>query len=195
MATKQVTSSIGPKQASRAFHAVRFANDNSRTLNLFVTIDFSSLGIEPDDATRMFQTVWARYSRWYAYQRTDKNRPFGAFDAYAVHEHPPNGPRHTHWVMRAPEGTEAEIERVIRNRIEKLTGLSCLGHAVDFRKVYSPGQLAKYTLKGINPAYADHFHMTSEDQGFVTGRRMTISRSIGYAARQKAGWVRKRRMR
>ena|SRR5690606_24828653 len=193
MATKSGTVSIGAKQAARTFHAVRFANDNGRTLNLFVTIDFTSLGIDPNDASATFRQVWARFSRWYADQRDRKGRPFGRFDAYAVHEHPTHGPRHVHWVMRAPEGTEDEIERVIRNRLEKLTGLACLGSAIDFRPVYSAGQLAKYTLKGIAPAYARHFHMTAEDQGFVTGRRITISRSIGYAARQRAGWVRKRK--
>lgn len=193
MTTKPGTFSVGYKQAARTFHAVRFANDNGRRLNLLITIDFSSLGIDADQATAFFRSIWTRFTRWYADQRTRKGRPFGPFDAYAVHEHPENGPRHVHWVLRAPEGTEAEIERVIRNRIGKLTGLDCLGTAIDVRPVYAPGQLAKYTLKGIAPAYAGHFYMTAHDQGFITGRRLTISRSIGHAARQRAGWVRKRR--
>jgi len=171
---------------------VRFANDNGRPLNLFVTIDFSSLGIDPEAAGGFFREVWARFSRWYAYQRK-KGREFGPFDAYAVHEHPEKGPRHVHWVMRAPEGTRPEIERVITERIEKLTGLACLGRSVHFRDVPSAGSLAKYTLKGINPAYAPHFHMTAADQGQIIGRRITISRSIGYAARQAANWDRKKR--
>ena len=195
MATKAGTVSVGHKQVARAFHAVRFANDNGHPLNLFVTIDFSSLGVDPENAASFFQEIWARVTRWYAYQRDTKGRRFGTFDAYAVHEHPAAGPRHVHWVLRAPEGTEAEIERVIRDRICKLTKLDCLGRAVDVRPVYAPGTLAKYTLKGVAPAYADHFHMTAEDQGFITGRRLTISRSIGYAARQKAGWVRKKKSR
>ncbi len=195
MTTKSGTASVGYKQAARAFHAVRFANDNGRPLNLFVTIDFSSLGINPDDAAEFFREIWARVTRWYAYQRDQKGRRFGTFDAYAVHEHPATGPRHVHWVLRAPEGAEAEIERVIRDRIGKLTKLDCLGKAVDVRPVYATGTLAKYTLKGIAPAYADHFHMTAENQGFISGRRLTISRSIGHAARQKAGWVRARRPR
>ena len=191
MATKQTTASIGAKQAARAFHAVRFANDNGTPLNLMVTIDFTSLGIEAEDAGALFREIWARFARWYAYQR-GKGREFGSFDAYAVHEHPDGKPRHVHWVMRAPEGTRTEIERVICDRLEKLTGLDCLGAAIHFTDVGAAGTLAKYTLKGIHPAYAAHFHMRAEPQGEIIGRRLTISRSIGFAARQRAGWTRKR---
>jgi hypothetical protein len=192
MATKTGTESIGPKQAARTFHAVRFANDNGRALNLLVTIDFSSLGISPDAAAALFREVWQRFTRWYAYQRDRKGRQFGQFDAYAVHEHPENGPRHVHWVMRAPDGARAEIEAAIRARLEKLTKYACLGRAVHFQEVGAAGQLAKYTLKGIHPAFAEHFHMKAVPQGFISGRRVTVSRSIGYAARKNAGWTRKR---
>lgn len=192
VATKCSTAGIGPKQAARAFHAVRFANDNGLPLNLLVTIDFTSLGINDDRACAFFQDVWARFTRWYAYQRK-KGRAFGSFDAYAVHEHPDSGPRHVHWVMRVPEGARAEVERVIRKRLEKLTKLACLGRAVDFTEVKKPGGVAKYTLKGIQPHYAAHFYMQASDQGMIQGRRITISRSIGFAARKRAGWVRVRR--
>lgn len=189
VATKYASTEIGAKQVARTFHAVRFANDNGRPLNLMVTIDFSSLGLDVDDASAFFKETWSRVSRWWAYQR-QKGRAFGSFDAYAVHEHPENGPRHVHWVMRAPTGTRDEIERVIRARIEKMTGLACLGRAVHFLDVEKPGGVAKYTLKGVHPAYARHFHMVSQDQGLIIGRRLTVSRSIGYAARQRAGWTR-----
>jgi hypothetical protein len=192
MTTKPGTFSIGPKQAARTFHAVRFANDNGRALNLLVTIDFSSLGIAPDDAAELFRKVWQKFTRWYAYQRDRKGRQFGRFDAYAVHEHPQQGPRHVHWVMRAPEGARPEIEHAIRTRLEKLTGYACLGRAIHFQEVGAAGQLAKYTLKGVHPAYAEHFHMQAKPQGFISGRRITISRSIGYAARKNAGWERRR---
>ena len=195
MTTKAGTLSIGPKQAAGAFHAVRFANDNGRAMNLLITINFSDLGIDPDDAGQFFKEIWARFTRWYAYQRDRKGRPFGKFSAYAVHEHPAGGRRHVHWVMHAPEGAKEEIERVVRDRICKLVGVDCVGGAVDVREAYSPGQLAKYTLKGIDPLYASHFHMTAEDQGFISGRRLTVSRNIGHAARRAAGWVRRRRPR
>lgn len=193
MATKWGTSSIGPKQAARAFHAVRFANDNGRPLNLLITIDFSSLGIAPEEAGPFFQKLWQRVGRWWAYQRKAKARPFGPLDCYATHEHPDEGPRHVHWFVRAPEGGRTELEGVVRQRLEKLSGLACLGRAVHFLDVEKPGGVAKYTLKGIHPAFASHFFMDASDQGFIHGRRLAISRSIGASARQKAGWKRTRR--
>lgn len=195
MATNWGSRHIGPKQAARAFHAVRFANDNGRPLNLLITIDLTSLGISPEDAGAYFQKLWQRVGRWWAYQRKAKNRPFGPFDCYAVHEHPDQGPRHVHWFVRAPEGGRAELERIVRSRLEKLTGLACLGRAIHFLDATKPGGVAKYTIKGINPAYADHFHMEASDQGFIHGRRLAISRSIGATARKDAGWTRSRRPR
>ena len=120
-----------------------------------------------------------------------KGRAYGSFDAYAVHENPDNGPRHVHWVMRVPNGARAELENVIRQRVEKLANFACLGNAIDFTDVRHAGGVAKYTLKGVHPAFAAHFHMVASDQGVVQGRRITISRSIGFAARQRAGWSRK----
>lgn len=190
--TKSGTSAIGPKQAARAFHAVRFANDSGRALNLLVTIDFSSLGLNSEEASAFFRRLWQRVARWWAYQRRERERPFGPFDCYAVHEHPDGGPRHVHWFVRAPNGARTELERIVRNRLEKMTGLACLGRALHFLDVEKAGGVAKYTLKGVHPTYAPHFHMDASDQGFIHGRRLAISRSIGVTARVKAGWTRKR---
>lgn len=192
MATKQGTRAIGPKQAARAFHAVRFANDNGRPLNLLISINFDLLGVAPGEATSFFQRVWSRVGRWWAYQRK-KDRPLGSFDYYIVHEHPDGGARNVHVFVRAPDGGRDELESVVRRRLEKMTGLDCLGRAIHFLDVERAGGVAKYTLKGIQPAFADHFFMEASDQGFIAGRRIAISRSIGHAARAKAGWVRNRR--
>ncbi|WP_303718717.1 hypothetical protein [Brevundimonas naejangsanensis] len=192
MATKTGTNSIGPKQAARAFHSVRFANDNGRPLNLLVTVDFTTLGIDTDDAYRVFQHLWSRVARWWAYRRA-KDANLGTFDCYAVHEHPEDGPRHVHWFLHVPQKYRAALEAAILKRVEKLSGLDCLGRAVHFLDVTKPGGVAKYTLKGVHPAYADHFHMEASDQGFISGRRLAISRSIGATARERAGWKRKRR--
>jgi hypothetical protein len=192
MATKPGTRAIGPKQAARTFHAVRFANDNGRPLNLLISINFDILGIASADATSFFQKLWARVGRWWAYQR-QKERPFGPFDYYVIHEHPAGGARNAHVLLRAPNGGREELKTVVRSRLEKMTRLDCLGRAVHCLDVEKAGGVAKYTLKGIQPAFADHFFMKASDQGFIPGRRIAISRSIGHAARRKAGWVRKRR--
>ncbi|HXS50112.1 MAG TPA: hypothetical protein VN713_08300 [Sphingomicrobium sp.] len=159
-----------------------------------ITIDFSSLGVGITEAGSAFQAVWARVSRWWRYQRK-KGRPFGPFDCLAVHEHPEDGPRHVHWLVRAPEGGRAELERIVRARVEKITGITYLGRAVHFLDVDHAGGVAKYALKGVHPAYAAHFHMEASNQGFIYGRRLAISRSIGASARAQAGWTRRKSVR
>lgn len=192
MTTKRGSSSIGPKQAARAFHAARFATSINRPFNLLVTIDTSSLSIADTDAGTFLREVWARFTRWWAYQRDKKQRNIGAFGAVMVHENPSSGPRHAHWHMHIPDEIRDEVEEIIRNRIEKLTDLNCLGKAIHFLSTPSPGGVMKYIMKGIDPRYANHFHMNAEDQGEIVGRRMTVSRSVGYTARKNAGWTRSR---
>ena len=153
MTTKSGTMGIGPKQAARAFHAVRFATDQGRQLNLLITIDFTSLGIDEEQANELFRKVWSRVSRWWAYQRS-KGKEFSPFDCYAVHENPPTGPRHVHWFVRAPAGAQKELEATVRTRLEKLTKMDCIGKALHFLQVKKPGGVAKYILKGIQPAYS-----------------------------------------
>jgi hypothetical protein len=44
-------------------------------MNLLITINFSDLGICPDDANVMFRDIWARFTRSYAYRTDKKGRP------------------------------------------------------------------------------------------------------------------------
>ena len=192
MTTKYGTTHIGPRQAARALHASRYANDNGRALNLMVTIDFSTLGIDPSEAGPFFRLIWSSVSRWWSYRR-QIGKLTGSFACYAVHEHPEGGPRHVHWFMHVPTDARADIEAAIRKRVEKMSELACLGRALHFLDVEKPGGVAKYTVKGIHPAYAELYYVRAEDQGYIEGRRLTVSRGIGHAARQRTGWKRKRR--
>ncbi len=189
VATKTTTWTIGPKQAARAFHAVRFATDIGRPLNFAITVDTSTLGIPEEDAGAFLQVVWARVTRWWAYQRHAKGRKLGPFDAFLIHENPDEGPRHAHWFIRVPKSARGEVEKLIVSRIEKLTGLDDLGDAVHFLDVHTPGDFAKYMNKGLDPHYGPHFYVNTSDQGEIIGRRMTISHSIGYTARKNEGWT------
>lgn len=190
--TKYATAQIGHRPATNIFHAVRFANDNGRPLNLMVTINFTDLGLSDHEAGDFFRDARARIARWWTYQRS-KNRPFGTFDDVAAHAHPPKGRRHVHWLLHVPNGARYEIEAIIENRIKKMLKLDCLGDAVQIKDVTNPGTLAKYILRGTDPQYADYFKMNTSDEGIIYGRRVHASRSIGYAGRARAGWKRKRR--
>ena len=90
--------------------------------------------------------------------------------------------------------SRAELEREVTKRVKKRAGLDDLGTALHFihdDQVEAPGTLAKYILKGLDPAFGRYYHMKTEDMGWVTGRRTGASRSLGRAAREAAGWDRK----
>lgn len=192
--TKYTTAQIGHKQATNIFHAIRFANDNGRPLNLMVTINLADLGLSDEGAGDFFREARARVARWWVYEKK-KGRPFGTFDDVSAHANPPTGRRHVHWLIHAPSGVRYEVESVIESRLKKMLKLDCLGDALQVQDVTGAGTLGKYILKGVDPLYADYFHMWTSDEGLVSGRRVHTSRSIGRAGRDRAGWIRKRRPR
>jgi hypothetical protein len=83
-----------------------------------------------------------------------------------------------------------DVERFLK----KAADSEVLGRSLHFKPIHAAGSYAKYLTKGIAPGYADYFRMECLDQGFIAGRGRTfVSRSIGFAARKKIGWKRKRR--
>ena len=168
--TKYQTAQIGRKQATNIFHAIRYANDNQRPLNVMVTINLTDLGLSALEAGDFFREARARVARWWVYQRV-KNRPFGSFDDVAAHAHPPQGRRHVHWLLHVPNGIRYEVEAVIENRLKKMLNLDCLGNAIEIKDVGNSGTLGKYILRGTDPLYAEYFHMWTADEGVGGLRR------------------------
>jgi hypothetical protein len=193
MATKLGTTNIDYAPTENVLHAVRYANDNGRPLNLIATIDLAGLGFTNDNAGSVFRNVWCNVSRWWRYQR-QKGQNIGSFDGVATHENPADK-RNVHWLIHAPEEFRPLIETAIAKRLKKITKLDCLGDTLHFQKADTPGTFAKYMLKGINPAFAKLFYIEPSDQGVIIGRRVTVSRSLGRSARKRQQWKRKRRPR
>lgn len=192
--TKYGTTRIGVKQATNLFHAIRFANDNGRPLNLMATVNLSDLGLSDAEAGDFFRKARARVARWWKYER-EKGRSFGSFDDISAHAHPKNGRRHVHWLLHVPNGLRFEIEAIIESRFKKMLKLDCLGDALQIKDVSKAGTLGKYILRGTDPTYADYFKMWTADEGLVIGRRVHASRSISRSGRIAAKWKRKRRPR
>jgi len=165
MATKYRTAVIGRHQAEGIFHAVRFAHDKGRPLNLLVTINLSMLGFADEAAGDQFRNIWNSVVRWWSYQRS-KGRELGSFDAYAVHENP-NDIRNVHWLIYAPANAISELIKVVEKRVCKMAGLDSADRALHFLPVTKAGGLTKYALKGVDPNYAGYFHMVARDQGTV----------------------------
>lgn len=184
---------IGRNQAERVLHAVRYATERGRPLNAHVALNFHRLGIPEDAATQIFRTLRAKFARSWRY-RDCIGSGLGTLDDVHVHENP-FGKRNVHWALHIPDGRWTWAKDLIERLLQKILQLDDLGDALLMEPAHGPGGLAKYLLKGVEPAYAEYFHIrTPSQQGFISGRGRTgASRSIGKAARDRAGWKRKRR--
>lgn len=193
--TKCSTRWIGRRQAERLFCAVRFAGDKGRPMNTHITLSFTDLGLDEAAASDFF--IWLRTSfrrRWKR-EFMQNGRALGTFDDMHAHENPNGGRRHVHWLMHRPSQLpRAELEQAISQRIKRRAGIENLGSALHIQHddvVLAPGTLAKYILKGTDPAFGGYFYMRTAPMGWVTGRRTGTSRTLGVTARATAGWSRK----
>lgn len=91
-----------------------------------------------------------------------------------------------------PAGIRGEFVTKTARLLRKIVGVDDLKDALHVGDVETPGSLAKYILKGIDPEYAAYLHIKPANEGFVSGRRTGASRAIGRAARKAAGWQRKK---
>lgn len=184
---------IGRNQAERILHAVRYATERGRPINTHVSLNFHRLGIPEDAATNVFRALRARFARSWRY-RNQVGAALGTLDDVHVHENP-LGRRNVHWALHIPEGRWVWAKGLIERLLLKILGVDDVGDALVIEPAHGPGGLAKYLLKGVEPAYAEYFHISAPSpQGFISGRGRTgASRSIGKAARDNAGWKRKRR--
>ena len=190
MATKCRTNQVGLDAALNVFHAVRYAGETGRPINTHVTISFVALGIGDDQAHDLFKVLQAKISRWWRYQRCQKGRSIG--DVAAVYSHAnPADSRHVHWLVHVPPEISDEFSKVVAVRLSKVTGQKDLRDALFIGPVDTPGTLAKYILRGVNPMYARYLHLRAANEGTVTGRRTGTSRAVGRATRKGAGWKRK----
>jgi len=195
MATKSGGLYVGRVACENALHAVRYVAEVGRAMNTHVTVSFGPLGIEDDVAGRAFSDLQARVTRWWRDQRQRKGRDIGDLHGFHCHSNPA-GSRHVHWVLHVPAEIEDEFPSVVKNRLQKIARRVDLRDGLHIGAVQTPGSLAKYVLRGIEPEYADYLHIEAANEGFVAGcRRTGVSRAASKAARKRAGWVRKKRRR
>lgn len=188
----QGTHRIPLRSALNVLHGVRYASETGTPLTHMLTIDLDWVE-EIRDAGEVFALVRERIMRWWRYSRDRPGRALGPFMGVLVHANP--GHRHAHWLFRLPPGIETTFLAVVVNRLAKVTDVTeeRAADACQIKAAPGPGSLAKYLLKGIDPRFADHLFIEAVDEGFVRGRRTSVSRAISRSARREAGWVRRRR--
>jgi hypothetical protein len=189
--TKYGTHSIGRRAAENALHAIRYAGLTGRPINTHVTISFIALGIHDDEAGAVFRKLQISLARWWRYQRKDKGREIGAPVGVYAHANPA-GSRHVHWLLHLPEDIRDDFIAAVNKRLCKIAGLDDIGDALHVQEVDRPGGIAKYVLRGIDPAYAEYLHIRAANEGTVACRRTGTTRIIGKAARKSAGWNRRK---
>lgn len=186
------TDFIPYRSTLNGLHAVRFCSDTGTPMTHVLTLDLEWVRAD-DSGGRVLKELRQRVTRWWRDQRDRKGRDLGSFKGMLVIANP--GYLHGHWLLHLPEEVVADFLAVVVSRLAKITGVSeeRATDACHLKPVGAPGTLAKYVLKGVDPYYADHFHIEAQPEGFVEGRRVSISRAISKTARKRAGWVRKRR--
>jgi hypothetical protein len=191
MTTKPGTLNVGRRAAENVLHSVRFTADQGAPINTLITISFEALGIEESVADRVFQELHGRVLRAWRHLLHTNRVPRQVVGAYC-HANPA-GSRHVHWLAHVPPVSFEIFEAVVSKFLRKVVGRFDLGDALHIKRVDTPGSVAKYVLRGIDPYFADYLHIEAANEGFVLGRRTGVSRSISKAARKRAGWSRKRR--
>ena len=187
----QQTSHIGYAQALGGFHATRYAKSRGRPLTRLLSLNFSRLNLPEDQCAPLFRELRDRVSRAWKYADAIHGG-LGSFDYVLAHENP-GGRRNVHFAVHVPAVFIEWFDDLVRHRLAELVGRPLPPGTVDFVEIKTPGNMAKYILKGVDRQYVEHFHMENwaSDQGIVTGRRFATSRSLGRTARRRNNWRRK----
>jgi hypothetical protein len=189
------TNWVAYEAAQNVLHAVRYCTDRGTPITHMLTVDLSWVAA-PHEPGQVLKELRKRVARWWRDQCQRKGRALGPLMSAVVQANP-GGHHHAHWLQRLLPGMEMEFMGVVIDRLAKIAGVavSIASDACHLTPTPAPGSLAKYALKGIKPSLADHFHIDGMDEGFVPGRRTSVSRAISRTARKDDGWVRRRRPR
>ena len=185
---------LRPESARSILWAERFAYASRRPLNILITIKFPKVSRSGDTPYDIFRKkFWANTQRRWKTIAKDaiKHSPF---DAIAVFENPPtksnqnrwhHGPLHVHWMLRWPYRKCARLNYFLRRTFQREFFVARPG-AIRMERVRFSPALAAYMAKGIDPPFAENFHIAHRPQGPIGHRRIIISRSLGPAARKRA---------
>jgi len=179
--------------ATNVLHAARFAKARGRPLTLSVTLGWHLVGLNAEQGRAVFKQLRQKVRRQWVYRSEADN--LGSFDDVRSHE-APGGLANTHWVIHVPPKMRVRFETSVEHFLQKLIPHVKVAQTdlLHFAPADAPGQLMKYILKGIDQKFAGYLHIDPVDQGFIPGRgRTAVSPSIGFKARKRAGWQRKRK--
>lgn len=187
------TDHLGRKTGETICHAFDFARFLGYPLNLFITINLGRHDVRSHYATTVFRSIRARYRDWYC-RKTTLFGPKRLDPMYVYTVENPNGMTHAHWAVHIPEAFQEEFFRKLPRWVRRSQG-EVLPYDIDVSKIdpHTDKVLAKYIVKGLDPAYVPYMHLENyaAPQGRVWGRRGMASAALNRTARKRAGFVAK----
>lgn len=181
---------INRRVVQSVFHAFDFAERQGVPLNTYAVIKLRER--EDAAAARLFDEVRRKFRRWLSY--IEKRGGPSVDPIYVSVFENPNGSLHVNWAVHVPPALEKEFRAKLMTWVEKVQGRMPSDVHVQPIKAAFAKRLAKYIVKGVDPAYIEHFYLTemAAPQGLIAGRRACVSPAIGRKARLTAGFRNKR---
>ena len=187
---------IGQKAAQTLYYAELQARRIGFPITLSITINFSLLGVRPDQATKMFGHIrnrrfapWARrpsarHGTWscpptYSYG-FENSRGGVAFTN-------PDGEHnvHVHWAAHVPEPRQQDFRDRLHDWVTEIaSSQDWPENALKVKLIEVPGLVAVYPVKGASRLIAEFYGKEHEPQGFIFGRRTGTTLNIGPAKRR-----------
>jgi hypothetical protein len=186
LAGLRVSAFVNRRVTQSIFRAFDFGDSIDTPLNLYV---FINLRERPEAAAAtVFRRVRYKYCDWLNYRRRQGHAlppPAYVFTFENTGSLP-----HVNWVLHVPNGFRAEFERKLPGWVRRVQG-ACGSFDVRCKPVtHTPKSLAKYIVKGTDPAFVDHFYPSAvhAPQGIVYGKRAGVSPALGKTARELVGF-------
>lgn len=186
------TVQINRKTTQSIFRAFDFAKHIGHQFNLYVVININS---EKIDSATFSEKLRHKFRDWLTYKMSikaiEKTPPL-----YAWTMENPRGHLHVNWVVYVPPILIEEFRKKVFNWVQKIQG-EVGSFDIDVQSMKGRGykSLANYVVKGTDPYYWDHFHLTNvgAPQGEVIGKRAGFSAALGPTARREAGFTKPKR--
>lgn len=185
---------ISRKLAQTIFHAFDFAKYIAKPLNTYAVINLRA--VDAEDADQVMQVVRNKCRVWMKGRQRKAGEPEDPPYYVCSFECPDGENVHVNWVLHVPKAFQREFRKKLPGWVRKAQSAVPGPYDIDVQDVdpRTDKRLAKYVLKGTDPAYREHFHLDefTEPQGPIHGRRASASMSLNKSARKVAGFVAKR---
>ena len=164
--------------ARNLHHAIRLAESKNLPLNLLVSINFSLTTCPEELVDRALQSIRNAFGKWITRPGRRAGLP-RALPAFVWVIENKDGCLNAHWLVHVPASRHDDFFTRVSVWLEQAVGVIKDTRALHIQEAVNPKGLGRYMLKGMYPSLARYFEIRSEYQGWVTGRRIGHSRSLG----------------